>query len=120
MTAAEIVSRVGDFVLLACIVPSYLLMWYLTRVPWWKSVLGRGLMGLKFSLAAILTLALVRVVFGAEGLWFEVVRLIVFLMAFAALATQAKAFRQILIRAVVLDADTTSTHRRSHHEDRPT
>lgn len=108
----SVVEQLGNYVLLACIVPSYLLVWYLSRVPWRKSPLGRGLMGLKFSLASILTLALFRVVFGADGLAFDVLRLVVYTLAFAALVTQARAFRQILIRAIVREANASEPSHR--------
>jgi hypothetical protein len=47
------------------------------RVPWWRSEMGRHLMAYTATIAAVLDLAVIRMLIG-DSWWFALLRLVVF------------------------------------------
>lgn len=75
----EYLMLAGNVLLTATFLLStaYAITYHLTA-RWWETEFGRSLMSLKIALAAVTSLAVVRIVFRIDAEWYGWLRLIVF------------------------------------------
>ena len=75
----RVIVHIGNaLVIFTAILSTFFVVYYQKVAPWWHSEAGRHLMSFSASLAVLFDLAVIRIFWGG-ALWFEVVRLVLFI-----------------------------------------